>query len=84
MDKKNEMERLKQERAAEKERKKEEKMKESEKKKKEKKSKQKIKIQKRYEEPDSDSSISIPEYSDGEDSDWYKDSSEDRISMVNY
>ena len=45
--------------------------------KKEKKSKQKIKKQKRYEESDSDISISIPELSDGEDPDWYKDSSDE-------
>ena len=77
MDKKNEMERLKQERAAERERKEKEKMKENEKKKRKRKVSKKSIKQKRYEESDSDSSISIPELSDGEDSDWYKDSSDE-------
>ena len=70
MDKKTEMEKLKQERAAERERKKEEK------------SNLKIKKQKWYEEPDSDLSIFTPELSNGEDSDWYKDSSNEDTNTL--
>ncbi|KAJ4451842.1 hypothetical protein ANN_03320, partial [Periplaneta americana] len=77
MNKKNEIERLRKERASERERKKEEKMKENERKAKKKESKPRVKKQKWHEESDSESSISIPDLSDGEGSDWNKVSSDE-------